>query len=977
MRAGPPVLVGLLGPLTLSVDGREVDVPGSRRRTLLAVLALSRGRVLSAERLIDLTWPDDPPADALQALYNHVSRLRRDLGVAGHRLRRVGAGYALDLADDEVDVTRARALAEQVARRADGEALEPAREALALWRGPALDELRGHPELGAEAVALDELQARLVDDLTEARLARGEAGVVPDAAAAAAEHPLRERSTLLLMRALASEGRSADAMRAGAAYRARLADEAGLDPGPSVGHLEQVIASGGVAPSPSSAPLFGARPLPRPSGPLVGRSQDREEVLRLLSTQRIVTLAGPGGVGKTRLALDVAAEVSAVEGTAAVVVDLAAVQDGVRAAQAVASTLGLRTGEEVTADAVASAVGDARLLLLLDNCEHLAPACADLVEALGSRAPGVRMLVTSRVSLHARDEYVVRLQPLPVPRAGTDPADLERQPSVRAFLEHARRRDRSFRLGPGDAEPLVEVLRRLDGLPLAIELAAGQTLLLPVAAVRDRLGRALDLDGGRRDHDDDRQRTLRRTIRWSYDMLAADEQALLRALAPFPGGVDLETVESLAEGAAPGADAVRLLHTLADSSLVVVDPGRTRYRLLFTVRAFLLDELGALGEADEAELRFLAWAHRAARDIGAALQGAAEGAADARLRAELDNLRAARDAARVRDLDDLRVDITLAVDQSCLWRDLREVWAWCFELVDDPSLRGHPRQLEILGAGAEAARQMGDFDRALDLAARGLALADRVGAAATLRARCWSALAGVAHYRGDFAEAARRWTQAGRTPVPTAAGLLASAALAAAYGGDRDQAERLLADAADADALHPCPSSSAFASYVTGELTAVSDPEAAVPAYRTAMAQARSAGASFVEGVASVALASARSRVGEVAPAARAFSSLLDYWLTTGHGPQLWTTARNAASLLLALGHRREAALLVLRAEATPSAAYVDERIARHSGRTHPSVAGVFDDGELAALRREAAALSARQVVDLARRALDSVASVS
>ena len=200
------------------------------------------------------------------------------------------------------------------------------------------------------------------------------------------------------------------------------------------------------------------------------------------------------------------------------------------------------------------------------------------------------------MTLHARSEYVVRLQPLPTPRDANDLAALERQPSVRAFLEHVRRRDRSYELTALDAGPLVEILQHLDGLPLAIELVAGQVAMLPLAAVRDRLGRALDLVTGADGPEEDRQRTLRLTIRWSYDRLTSAQQALLRAIAAFPGGVDLATVEELAAEVAPGHDPVRLLHGLVDASLLDVDPGRTRYRLLFTVRAFLLEEVAALGE---------------------------------------------------------------------------------------------------------------------------------------------------------------------------------------------------------------------------------------------------------------------------------------------------------------------------------------------------------------------------------------------
>lgn len=976
-RPSPPVWVGVLGQLALRVDGTPVPVPGGRRRALLTTLALARGRVVGVERLVDALWPDDPPTNAGQALFNHVSRLRRDLGPAGERLRRQGTGYVLDLGDDELDADVARTAADGLPGLPPGGVLAAARAALDLWRGSSLEEFRGHPELDVEAVALDELRLRLHDELVRARIEVGDGNAVADASAGVAADPLRERSVLLLMRALACEGRAADAMAAGAAYRRRLADETGLDPGPALGRLEQEIAAGGLAPAGTPSAVPRRRTVARPSGPMIGRQQDQDEVLRLLAGHRVVTVTGPGGVGKTRLALEVAASLAEADQLDAAMVDLAAVDDAGRLVQAVVSTLGLRliAAEPSTPLEVATALGETALLLVLDNAEHVVEACRDLVEAIDRHAPAVRVLVTSRVTLHAAGEYVVRLQPLPVPREVSDLALLERQPSVRAFLEHARRRDRGFELTALEAGPLVDVLQHLDGLPLAIELVAGQVAMLPLSAVRDRLGRALDLAGAGDGADDGRQRTLRLTIRWSYDRLTSQQQGLLRSIAAYPGGVDLVTVELLAADVAAGHDPVRLLHGLVDSSLLDVDAGRTRYRLLFTVRTFLLEESAALGEAPEVEDRFLRWAVRAAGEIGADLTSAADGAADRRLRSELDNLRAARDVARAHGLLDLRVQITLSVDQGSLWRDLREVWSWCLELAADPSVPGHPREVEILGAAAEAARQAGDYDHAVRLATRGLELAGEPRQDAVETSRCWSALAAVAHYRGDFASAARDWERSARAEGPAAAGLLASAALAAAYGGDPGRALTILAEARRHTTLNPNSSNHAFVVYVDGELAAADDPDAAIRHYTAAVEEARSVGATFVAGVAGVALASVQARIGDPATAAAAYSRLLDAWRRSGHGPQLWTTARNAASLLLDHGHAREAALLLLRADTTPDAAAVDPDIARHSGRSYLPVESVVDADQLSALRAEAATMSAHDVVELARTALAAIAS--
>jgi predicted ATPase/DNA-binding SARP family transcriptional activator len=968
--------VGVLGPLALRVAGADVPVPGTRRRALLATLALARGRVVGVDRLIDALWPDDPPEDAAQALYNHVSRLRRDLGSAGGRLARRGAGYVLDLTDDGLDATVVRAVVDGLPDLQPDRVLGQALKALDLWRGPALEEFRGHPDLDVEAVALDELRQRLHDEVVRARIATGDGAAVADASAAVAADPLRERGVLLLMQALAREGRAAEAMAAATTYRRRLAADTGLDPGPALGRLEQQIASGELAEHDRPSGRSARRTVARPSGPMVGREQQHDEVLRLLAGHRVVTLTGPGGVGKTRLALEVTAAHAEHHQVDAVVVDLAAVEDASRVLQAVVSTLGLRlvAAEPPTAPDVAAALADATLLLVLDNAEHVAEACRGLVDAVDRHAPGVRLLITSRMTLHARSEYVMRLQPLPTPRDAHDVAALERQPSVRAFLEHVRRRDRSYELTALDAGPLVEILQHLDGLPLAIELVAGQVAMLPITAVRDRLGRALDLAAGADGPEENRQRTLRLTIRGSYDRLTSAQQTLLRAVAAFPGGVDLATAEELAAEVAPGHDPVRLLHGLADASLLDVDPGRTRYRLLFTVRAFLLEEVASLKELAASDDRFLRWAVRAAEEIGTGLLSPAEAQAERRLRAELDNLRAARDVARAGGLMDARVRITLALDQPSLWWDLRELWSWCLELADAPEADGHPREVEIRGAGAEAARQAGDYDRAVELARRGLEIAGEAGASSREAARCWSALAAVAHYRGDFASAARDWARSARATGPPAAAILASAALAVGYGGDRVHATGLLAEARQLESTSPSASNHAFITYVAGELIAVDDPAAAIACYVAAVEEARSVGASFVAGVAGVALASARARTGDSATAAAAYSDLLEYWRNTGRGPQLWTTARNAAALLIAEGHPREGALLLLHADATPEAASVDPDIARHSGRNFVAVETVVDGAELAALRAELVTMSTKDVIELARAALSRIA---
>lgn len=446
-------------------------------------------------------------------------------------------------------------------------------------------------------------------------------------------------------------------------------------------------------------------------------------------------------------------------------------------------------------------------------------------------------------------------------------------------------------------------------------------------------------------------------------------------MAPFPGGVDLATAEVLAsELGAPG-DPLDLLHRLVDASLVVADAARGRYRLLFTVRAFLLDEVEARGERLESESRFLERCLAIAEDLAARMYGPDEADTDRKLRAELDNLRAARDIARAHGRDEVLVGITLAVNEIAIWRDLREVWAWGLELATDPTLADHHQRVAILAGAADAVRFTGDLDRADQLAEQALALAGPHPDPLEIH-RAWSARGAVAHFRGDFATARETWVHFAEAWPAEAGAFLASAALAAAYGGDPAAARELLDRAHAANARSGCGSHAAFAAYVEGELLATGQVEESVPFYVGAIDEAHRVGANFVYGVAGVALASARTRIGDVAGAAEGFAYLIDTWRRTGQSTQLWTTARNAAGLLSSVGRSRTAALLLICADAAPGAAAVGPAIARYSGRVFTPVSDIVDEAGLEELRVEALRLGAGAVLDRAVADLHELAGV-
>ena len=941
-HVSPAVEVGLLGALRLRVDGAEVAVPGERRRALLALLTVAGRHGMGIGRLVDALWGDDLPREPIAALHNLVSRLRRHLGRHADLLERRPDGYRLRVS--VVDVTIVRDLLASAADTPDpAERLRLTVRARELWRGEPLGEFAGIPDLYTERVALEDLRNRLADTHVEALVECRDPSATATARAGVASAPLRESSARLLIRALAADGRVGDAMAVAMEFRDRLRERTGLDPSPALASLEQRVAAGseyGQAETNRGPGVTSRRRPAAPAGPLVGRERERAEIIRLLSAHRVVTLTGTGGVGKTSLALDVAADPAVFPGYGVAVVNLAAVARADRVLPSVVSTLGLEVGVGASVDAIARAV-DGSLLLVLDNCEHVLSSCRELVAAIVELAPAVRILATSRVVLSLSAEYVLRLQPLTFPTRVDDVDAVVRQPAVRAFVEHALRRNPTFAVSSRELTDLVDVVRRVDGLPLGIELAARQAAVMPMSAVARMLDGALDLATGT-GADDQRRLTLRSSIDMSFRRLSVVDQAVLAALAPFPGGVSLRTFESVAlsveaevVGAAGigtrgdgGLDPVETLHRLIDSSLLVADASGGRYRLLHLIRTHLLDHLDRAGVLAAAEDRFLDECVATVRDIGDEWLGVAEFEANERLHAEMDNLRSARDLALARGRVDVLVAITTSLSLISTWRNLNELWTWAVESARSAWLDGHPDRAEMLSAAAEAARLVGEFDLAVDFATSALR-PDASGAPpdpdapALVGAR--AARAAVAHFRGDFAVAVREWTRCGTHPSLGSA-FLASAALAASYSGDSSGAARLLAEARSTLDPSAGPSQHAFLDYVHGELLSAHDPSSALALYERAHERAAGVGATFIVGVARVGAAACLVRVGDVARAAEAYVVLLGAWRDSGQPTQLWTTARDAAALLRVRGRIDVADLLVECADLDPAAAFDTRR---------------------------------------------------
>ncbi|WP_067487102.1 AfsR/SARP family transcriptional regulator [Actinomadura hibisca] len=616
---------GVLGQLAVwDGSGAPVVVPEAKVRALLADLLVHEGRPVPADRLIDDLWGDRPPGRPANALQAKVSQLRRVLG--RDRVVHEAAGYRLRLDDpQEVDAARFRALAGQAGAAADPAARAAAlTEALELWRGPAFADFADAEFARAAADRLNEQRLAVLEEQAEARLELGDHTLlVGELADLVAQHPLRERLHAVHLRALYLAGRQQEALASYAELRDRLAEELGIDPSPELSALHQAILRQDAALLPSSpptvslppaaspppAPLAPAREepagrpptnLPAPVTSLIGRDQALDEVERLLDSARLVTLIGPGGVGKTRLSVAVAARFVPRLPDGVCLVELAGLAPGGDVAQAVAAALGVRDdmpgAASSPADRLAAALRDRRPLLVLDNCEHVVGPAADLVDLLLRAAPGLRVLATSREPLDAAGEAVVPVEPLP-------DAD-----AARLFTERARAAAPGVVLDEASRAAVAEICRRLDGLPLALELAATRVRGLGVRELAARLeNRFRVLAAGRRGAPA-RQRTLRAMIDWSWDLLGAPERIVLRRLAVHRDGCDLAAAEAVCAGDGVAREEVLDLVTrLVDRSLVVMvdGPEGPRYRLLESVAAYAAERLEEFADLAEVRRRHL------------------------------------------------------------------------------------------------------------------------------------------------------------------------------------------------------------------------------------------------------------------------------------------------------------------------------------------------------------------------------------
>ncbi|MEU4470858.1 BTAD domain-containing putative transcriptional regulator [Micromonospora sp. NPDC023888] len=634
----------ILGPTqVLLADGREIPVGGPRLRALLALLLLDAGRVVPAERLIDNLYGEHPPRGAANALQSQVSRLRQALPAEHTPVEFHPTGYRLAVDPADVDAYRFERLAEAGRHALAGgdwaRAAAELRTALELWRGPALADVIDVAGAPAQAARLDELRLAAVDDRIEADLALGaSAALVPELRELVVAHPLRERSRGQLMRALSALGRPAEALAEFEAARRTLAEELGVGPSPELAAIHLAVLRGADRPAERAA---AEAALPSHLTTFVGREEELKRVGKLLGERRLVTLTGPGGAGKTRLAIEAA---SRSDGEVRFV-ELAGLADGSDVPQAVLSALGLRDaglrapaepGRQPT-DRLVEALAERRLLLVLDNCEHVIADAARLAARLLGACPTLRVLATSREPLGLAGEALCPMSGLALPPPDASALDADDYAAVSLFAQRAADVAPDFTLTPANAELVLRICRTLDGLPLAIELAAARLRALSVAEVAAHLDDRFRLLSMSSRAASPRHRTLRAVVEWSWDLLDDAERTLARRLTVFAGGATLEAAGRVSE--MPSAEFVDALTGLVDKSFVELTGGR--YRMLETVRAFCAGRLAEAGEAERLRRAHTAYFLELAWTASDHLRRAEQLHWLRRLDAERDNLHAA------------------------------------------------------------------------------------------------------------------------------------------------------------------------------------------------------------------------------------------------------------------------------------------------------------------------------------------------
>jgi predicted ATPase/DNA-binding SARP family transcriptional activator len=900
----------LLGDVEARLDGQRLEIGHVRQRCVLVALLVDANHPVPADQLIDRVWADEPPHKGRNALAAYISRLRQQFGGADDvNFVREPGGYKLAVDPMSIDLYRFRQLSARARATAD-----PV-EAAALFDA-ALDLWRGEPFPSIDTPWVNDVRSALETERLSAELDRNDvalragrhAELLGPLTAALQAHPLDERIAGQLMLAQYRSGRQADALETYGQMRERLVEELGVDPSPALREVHQTILDGESAPIPAKPPAqppAATRPhadLPRRATRFIGREQEVRRVAAALEDAPLVTLTGVGGVGKTRLALEVVSTSQRRFDDGVWLCELAPV-DGGAVSHALAAALRLQQQQGLgIEDTLIEYLRSRELMLVVDNCEHVLDAAARILDQIARHCPKVTVLATSREALGVEGERLVPVPPL------TD------EESTALFADRARAGRPDFDLAHEPVGAVAEICRRLDGLPLAIELAAARMRAMSSLDVARRLDGLRLLSGGARGAHP-RQQSLAATIDWSYHLLSEPEQELFTRLSVFAGGFDLEAAHGVCGvDASTEDDTLDLLTSLVDKSMVSVRGGaeRTRYGVLETLRAYGRDRLLEKGIGDQLAMAHASYFTELAQQAAAGMHTEDERHWVERMLPDYDNLRAAFEQAMDAGDIDLALRLVTSLSEFVHLRIGFEASGWAERALHivEPD---HPLFAAATGFAARGAWNRADQACARELATRAQGLLPARGNGRV--AYPGDVLADVALYEGDAAFALRHYEQemarARRDDDPIRLVwtlfyvAICQAALRTPEAGLAAAQEAL--EVADTTAN---PTAQSMGRYALGLVLKKSDPDRALALFDEAAELAASVQNFWWHGIALMEAASTRGVHGDPSRAASDFIVVLDHWDRVGDWSQQWLNLRYVTRLLARLGADEDAAIL-------------------------------------------------------------------
>lgn len=925
--------IGVLGPLELRVDGDVAVVDGLKRRQVLAVLVAARGHPVPETRLCEALWEDRPPETATATLHSHVSRLRR--AVRPLEITSTAAGYSIGLGDVALDADRFEELVDGARSLAGTPVIERLHEALGLWRGRAFGDLAELVGVRGEALRLEELRLVATEEWIEARLAAGESSeAIGELDALLVEHPLRERFWRQMMIALYRDGRQGEALGRAEQFRHLLRDGMGLDPSPAVRDLEARILADDpallAAPARSRVESrLQSRVEERPrrstgATSLIGRDDDVARVLEAIEQHDLVTVSGPGGVGKTRVAWRAASSAESTFADGVATVELATVPGGSAIIDVVARVLDVQQRQHRSlVESVVDFLVDKQLLLVLDNCEHVVDDVATLVESVRQRCTDVGVLATSRVPVGLPAEHVHLLAPLVAPAGDADPEAVVAAPAGRLFVERAASASPGFELDERSATAVSEICQRLDGLPLALELAAARVRTMGPEALASRLEQRFSLLAGGRRGGDDRHHTLRNVVEWSFDLLEPVEREAFVQLSVFAGSFGLAAAEQVCRvgggdggvgGDRDGATPFAAIVDLVDRSMLRLDdPDEPRYVLLETMREFGRERLRATDELAAVEHRHRQYYLHLAVEAGAGLDTVDEGAWSERLDRELDNVRAAHaSAVRTGDLD-VAAGLVAALDEYSFRRIHYEVSGFAEITMAMEGFWEHPLAAAVAAVAAYGRWVRGDLDAAIDLATSALerqrpahrsshGLLERVlGNATIYQGRTDDALDWI----DRMVDAARASDQPARL-----AHALYMSSVARTSVGRPDLGLTLAEGAGESAAVAGAPTALAQAAYARGLALRSTDTVESEALLRRSAELGERAGNRWIRAFALTEVHWLSARHGNPVDGLTGYAEVIDTWHRGGDWANLWLSLRHVFGILMQLGHHETAAVV-------------------------------------------------------------------